>query len=307
MQKKILLAPVICMIVMGFIGAPFSPLLARTTDKNAKPTDIARQHMESQISDQDQMGRDRSVMKASQKQTSNAKKGKKKTGISKKGARKKSLNKAVLNSRDKRSTKKTRSVKHGDSTPTYPSPGLTDFSPESACLSSLMPPQQQPSDLWLAKDNPAAYGLLKQEELNGDLDKLTLNILYSAYRCLGTPYRYGGTTPSGFDCSGFVQYVFGENGITLGRSSRDQAREGVPIQLSELKPGDLIFFNMRQKKHSSIDHVGLYIGNGQFIHASSYRSREITIENLENGSYMNRLVGARRILEYPSNESVVIE
>jgi len=64
---------------------------------------------------------------------------------------------------------------------------------------------------------------------------------------------------------------------------------------------------MRPKKHNSIDHVGLYIGNGRFIHASSYRSREITIENLESGVFFNRLVGARRVLEHAGTEAMVIE
>ena len=300
MLRRFLLAPVICLILVGFMGTSFSPLQARTTEKSVKPTDIARQHREKQqvIQDNpDTPAPQEGINKASQhKNTSIKHPVKKKTSARSK--------KAVTNK--KRGSKK-RVANH--SIPPSQRPGNRKSGGPSGNthLSALTLPGQQPSDLWLARDNPEAYKVLKKEELTGDLDKLTMNILYSAYRCLGTPYRYGGTTPSGFDCSGFVQHVFGENGISLGRSSRDQAREGIPIELSELKPGDLIFFNMRPKKHSSIDHVGLYIGNGQFIHASSYRSREITIEELESGSYLNRLVGARRVLEYTSNEAVVIE
>ncbi len=301
MLRRTLLAPVICLIIAGFIVASHSPLQARTTDKNIKPTDIARQHREKQAG---QDAPDASVSqgatdKASQHKGSSTKpsvKKRKKSGTSQKAV--------VIHKKSARSTNHAKhaavhSKKRGNS-----NAGTTSGKDR---LASLNLPDRQPSDLWLAKDSPEIHRALRQEELTNDLDKLTLNILYSAYRYLGAPYRYGGTSPSGFDCSGFVQHVFGENGITLGRSSRDQAQEGIPVAFSELRPGDLIFFNMRPKKHNSIDHVGLYIGNGRFIHASSYRSREITIENLESGVFFNRLVGARRVLEHAGTEAMVIE
>lgn len=299
MLRKFLLAPVICLIVMGFIGASFSPLLARTTEKNIKPSDIARQHREKQ-----QVVEDGTATPAQQQAVNKTPKSK---TTSKHSVKKKKPSKSRKTTAHKKSSRKKRLARHTTRPPQQNSTMNSGSLAGNDALCRLTFPDRQPSDLWLAKDNPDAYRNLKREELLGDLDKLTLNILYSAYRCLGSPYRYGGTTPAGFDCSGFVQHVFGENGITLGRSSRDQAQEGVPVDLSELKPGDLIFFNMRPKKHNSIDHVGLYIGNGRFIHASSYHAREITIEELENGSYLNRLVGARRVLEYTSNEAMVIE
>lgn len=301
MLRRSLLAPVICLIVMGYIGTSFSPLQARTTEKNTKPTDIARQHREKQqvmMDDQDTPATRETIEKVPEHKGTQPKHSLKKK---KKSAKPK---KAVTH---KKAGRKTNLVKHTTRPSQNHGNKKTGALSGSDYLSSLTLLGQQASDLWLAKDNPEVYRSLRRAELTGDLDKLTLNILYSAYRCLGTPYRYGGTTPAGFDCSGFVQHVFGENGITLGRSSRDQAQEGIPIELSELKPGDLIFFTMRPKKHSSVDHVGLYIGNGQFIHASSYRYREIIIEDLESGAFINRLVGARRILEYTSNEALVIE
>ncbi|MCE5274904.1 MAG: NlpC/P60 family protein [Deltaproteobacteria bacterium] len=161
--------------------------------------------------------------------------------------------------------------------------------------SSYELPATQPSDLWLAKDSPEAY---RQLNFDAKTDELTRSILESAYAYIGVPYRYGGTTPDGFDCSGFVRQVFSENGIQLGRSSRDQALEGTPVPLSELKPGDLLFFSMHRRNRCSIDHVGLYVGQGQFIHAPSSRAREIKVETLESDRYLPKVVEARRVLEY---------
>lgn len=161
--------------------------------------------------------------------------------------------------------------------------------------SSCELPATQPSDLWLAKDSPEAY---RQLNFDAQTDGLTRSILESAYAYIGVPYRYGGTTPDGFDCSGFVRHVFSENGIQLGRSSRDQALDGKPVPLSDLKPGDLLFFSMHRRNRYSIDHVGLYVGKGQFIHAASSRAREIKVETLESDRYLPKVVEARRVLEY---------
>jgi hypothetical protein len=158
-------------------------------------------------------------------------------------------------------------------------------------------PYTQPSDLWLAKDSPEKYKQLVDESR---LDELSLKVLESAYSYLGTPYRYGGSTPDGFDCSGFVMYVFNENGIQLSRSSREQVQEGRPVRLSDLKPGDLIFFKMhhRIRDHYRVNHVGLYVGNGRFIHAScNAHAHEIKVDELESESYFPRIVEARRVLE----------
>jgi len=140
-----------------------------------------------------------------------------------------------------------------------------------------------------------------------ETDKLTRNVILSAYRYLGSPYRYGGTSPSGFDCSGFVRYVFEENGISLSRSSRTQVHEGMPVDLSSLKPGDLVFFKMRRGVRAAVDHVGIYVGEGFFIHASSRGAKEISLDSLESSPYRDTMVGARRILESPSDESFVVE
>lgn len=108
---------------------------------------------------------------------------------------------------------------------------------------------------------------------------------------IGTPYRYGGTTTSGFDCSGFTSYVFGLMGIELHRSSRDQATQGTKVAKDELRPGDLVFFNTFG---NSISHVGIYLGNNKFIHSST--NRGVVINDLSESYYARTYVTARRVM-----------
>jgi cell wall-associated NlpC family hydrolase len=108
-----------------------------------------------------------------------------------------------------------------------------------------------------------------------------------AKHLLGTRYVWGGSTPgSGFDCSGFVRYVYGHFGITLAHSSYAQADSGRRVARGSLKPGDLVFFD-------GLGHVGIYVGNGNFIHAPHSGTR-VRIETL-GGWYSSRFDGARRL------------
>ena len=86
-------------------------------------------------------------------------------------------------------------------------------------------------------------------------------IVATAMKYLGVPYVWGGTTPYGFDCSGLVQYVYAENGISISRTTYTQQAEATPVSFDDLQPGDLVFWGY------SAYHVGIYIGNGQYIHA----------------------------------------
>jgi hypothetical protein len=127
---------------------------------------------------------------------------------------------------------------------------------------------------------------------------LATSLLEEAKRFLGTPYRYGGRSPRGFDCSGFVGFVFESYGIRLPRASVHQAREGESVDLGEIQAGDLLFFKTRGRKHR-ISHVGIYLGEGQFIHAGAWggrKSRCVKISDLDGSYYVQRLASARRVL-----------
>ena len=116
-------------------------------------------------------------------------------------------------------------------------------------------------------------------------------IVATAKKYLGYKYTYGGSSPStGFDCSGFTSYVFKQYGISLNRTAAGQYSNGVAVSRSNLQPGDLVMFGK-----SGINHVAIYIGGGQIIHAST-PSTGVRIDSLSTGYYNNNYVGARRIL-----------
>lgn len=118
-----------------------------------------------------------------------------------------------------------------------------------------------------------------------------------AQSLLGVPYRYGGNSPdSGFDCSGFVTHVYRRAlGITLPRSSHEMSYRGSALNRDELQPGDLVFFNTLRRKFS---HVGIYLGNDNFIHSPS-RGGSVRIDELNNPYWRKSYNGARRVSEQP--------
>ncbi len=101
-----------------------------------------------------------------------------------------------------------------------------------------------------------------------------------AVRQLGVPYRFGGSTTDGFDCSGLVQYAYAKVGRAIPRTTRDQWRNLQPVAVRNLRIGDLLFFDIDGK----VSHVGLYLGRRRFVHAPS-TGREVTIEQLDSGYY----------------------
>jgi murein DD-endopeptidase len=107
---------------------------------------------------------------------------------------------------------------------------------------------------------------------------------------LGSPYRYGGATPEGFDCSGLVLHVHQRAGIGVPRTAAQQFRAARPIDITELEPGDLVFFRTQRRK---VDHVGVYVGEGQFVHAPR-SERPVSLERLDDDYYMPRFAGAGR-------------
>ncbi|MFW2177945.1 MULTISPECIES: C40 family peptidase [unclassified Moraxella] len=119
-------------------------------------------------------------------------------------------------------------------------------------------------------------------------------LIDKAKQFIGLPYRYGGTSPtSGFDCSGFMQYVFKGANINLPRTSGSMAQVGQKVSRDELKAGDMVFFATRG---GSISHVGMYVGEGRFIHSPS-TGKSIQINSLTSGYYANTFVTARRVLD----------
>lgn len=119
------------------------------------------------------------------------------------------------------------------------------------------------------------------------------DLVLNAMGFMGVPYRWGGTTPeTGFDCSGFVQFVFRQaTGMLLPRSSFDQIHHGISVMRDELQPGDLVFFNTMRAQFS---HVGIYIGENRFIHSPS-RGKTVEIVDLTETYWKKRYNGARRL------------
>lgn len=117
--------------------------------------------------------------------------------------------------------------------------------------------------------------------------------LETAESLLGTPYRSGGADPAGFDCSGFVQYVFARAGVALPRSVREQWQTGTAIDRADLEPGDLVFFTIGGRE---VSHVGIALDGGSFIHAPSERG-VVRVERLEVEYWSRRYAGARRVTE----------
>jgi hypothetical protein len=130
------------------------------------------------------------------------------------------------------------------------------------------------------------------ELLEPTSEQLGQLIVDTAKKYLGTPYVWAGTSPSGFDCSGFVHYVYEECGYAINRTAASIYNNGVYVDKSELQVGDAICFG---SSSNYIGHVGIYIGDGQFIHASS-GSGKVIITDLDTTYYVNRYVGARRIV-----------
>jgi len=116
-------------------------------------------------------------------------------------------------------------------------------------------------------------------------------VVETAMMLRGVPYRNGGSDPSGFDCSGFVQWVFAQHGLLLPREVREQYGAGRKVNLGDVQPGDLVFF---QTVSRGASHVGVVIGGNQFVHAPS-STGVVRVERFTTDYWARRFVGARRI------------
>ena len=143
----------------------------------------------------------------------------------------------------------------------------------------------------------AAEQARKQEEPSF-LERYTnvaQDVILQGLKFVGVRYRWGGNTEdSGLDCSGFVRLVFKDTlGTSLPRTAREMSEVGQQIDFSQLKPGDLVFFNTMRRAFS---HVGIYLGDNHFLHAPR-AGAEVRVENMESSYWLQRYNGARRILE----------
>ena len=138
---------------------------------------------------------------------------------------------------------------------------------------------------------------LPDAALESDLPPTVERILARAEELIGTPYRSGGSTPRGFDCSGFVNFLFHEEaGIELPRSTRELMAMGKKrVAKDELQPGDIILFNRNGR--GRVSHTGIYIGDNQFIHSSSHRSGGVRIDSLEERYWRKSYLTAKRVLD----------
>ncbi len=134
----------------------------------------------------------------------------------------------------------------------------------------------------------------KSADEQGNDAELRQQIVEYAKTLIGIKYVYGGESKKGFDCSGFVKYVYNHFGISITRVSADQSKGGKAVKKADLQPGDLVFFDtVEDGKLNDISHVGIYIGDGKFIHASTYLKKAITIESMSSSYYSKRYMKAR--------------
>lgn len=174
----------------------------------------------------------------------------------------------------------------------------------TACASTtpqqayVSPYQNLSFDLDAAAAAKAAESAAEQQLLDDQPYELpTLDsLLVRGFSLIGTPYRYGGSsTQTGFDCSGFIGYLFREEaGIKLPRSTREMIKLDAPkVARHDLQPGDLIFFADRGR----VNHAGIYIGDGEFIHSASRRSGGVRVDKLSSRYWDSRYLLAKRVIE----------
>ena len=139
-----------------------------------------------------------------------------------------------------------------------------------------------------------SYNPVEQEYLNSS--QIKDRVEWSAKSFLGKKYVWGATGPNAFDCSGLTQWVYRDVGINIPRVSRDQARVGQYVSYHQLKRGDMVFFDTKKKKNGVVSHVGIYLGGGNFIHASS-GAKKVVIYNFEDKPfYKKRFMWGRRVI-----------
>lgn len=166
-------------------------------------------------------------------------------------------------------------------------PNVNGFTPKSHASAPSSKSSKQTKHTTLASKS---HGKLVPPMAN----KESSNVLSRAVNVLGTPYRWGGSSPSkGFDCSGLVKYAFNDATFDLPRTSNAMASgHGEKVERKDLKPGDLIFFNIKSRR---VNHVAIYLGNDRFIHAPR-RGKRVSIDTLNKPYWKQHYVVAKRVL-----------
>lgn len=160
------------------------------------------------------------------------------------------------------------------------------------------PPATSPATPPIPASNPSDEDVLRLATRVGNSGAPAGQIVATALSAMGTPYRWGGTGTEGFDCSGLIQYAYAQHGISLPRRSVEQARIGSEIgkEVGSLMPGDILTF--AASPGGSVSHVGMYVGEGQFIHSASGGVRVSPLSSRDAGGkwWVERWIGARRVL-----------
>lgn len=175
--------------------------------------------------------------------------------------------------------------------PTRAVPNQTVPNTPPAAVSTA--PVVQPAGADLSVDQVTLPPRLPDGSLAVPADVPDADWLNRAMSLIGVPYRYGGSSPGGTDCSGLVLQIFAPMGLNLPRQSTMQAQVGLPVEQADLQAGDLVFFDTEGR--GAVTHDGVYLGEGAFIHANSYNGR-VAINRLSEPYYANRYLSARRVL-----------
>lgn len=169
---------------------------------------------------------------------------------------------------------------------------LHTSAPLSESVAAPMPAEQRTMLFANDVDKLIDAGTTGQVEIPAEASGRIQTVLKRALALIGTPYRWGGSSTEGFDCSGLVGYVFRSAlGIELPRVSRQMATSGEKIDRASLSAGDLVFFSRRGKR---VDHVGIYLGNGRFVHAPR-TGKDVMVSSLDDGYWSRKFMQARRV------------
>ncbi len=160
-----------------------------------------------------------------------------------------------------------------------------------ACASTAPAPHALPPLGDISRNDPLIEAVPAAPTRSGAVSSVGSEIVIRALSLIGAPYRYGGSGPTAFDCSGLVRYVHEEIGIEVPRTAAEQFRAATPVKMDDLVPGDLLFFKIAGKR---ISHVAIYAGSGRFVHAPQ-TGRAIEMRTLDDDYYRPRLAGAGRL------------